>query len=60
MSLGFERWEDATASQLYQAFITYFDSVIEDAEELDFEVIDDGALTEAVLQRVVERLLSRN
>ena len=28
-------------------------------EELDLEVIDDEALTEAVLRRVVERLLSR-
>ena len=28
-------------------------------EELDLEVIDDEELTEAVLQRVVERLLSR-
>ena len=28
-------------------------------EELDLEVIDDEALTEAVLQRVVERLLRR-
>jgi hypothetical protein len=48
MSLGFERWEDATISQLYQAFITYFDSVLEDAEELDFEVFsesEDGKIT---------------
>ena len=28
-------------------------------EELDLEVIDDEELTEAVLKRVVERLLSR-
>ena len=28
-------------------------------EELDLEVIDDEELTEAVLQRVVERLLKR-
>jgi hypothetical protein len=28
-------------------------------EELDLEVIDDEALTEAVLKRVVERLLKR-
>ena len=29
-------------------------------ESLDIEVIDDEALTEAVLKRVVERLLKRN
>jgi hypothetical protein len=29
-------------------------------ETLDLEVIDDGELTEAVLKRVVERLLSKN
>ena len=31
-----------------------------ESEELELEVIDDEALTEAVLSRVVERLLKKN
>ncbi|MEC9292326.1 MAG: hypothetical protein VX730_07995 [Pseudomonadota bacterium] len=48
MPLGFERWEDATLEQLYEAIMTYFDVVLKEAEELDFEIFsvsEDGAVT---------------
>ncbi len=48
MPLGFERWEDATLEQLYEAIMTYFDEVLKEAEELDYEmysVSEEGTVT---------------